>query len=228
VEMDASIMDGTSKRAGAVAAVQFIRNPVSAARAVMEKSAHVMMTGNGAEAFARAQGLAMEPTNYFITPPRQQQWERAKERRAEAGERSSADAIGTVGAVALDARGRLAAATSTGGMLNKKFGRVGDSPIIGAGTYANDATCAVSATGHGEFFIRTVFAHDVSALMEYKNLSLRAAGEEAMRKLSALGGTGGFIAVDKRGEVVMPFNTEGMFRGVIHTNGEPRVAVFPE
>jgi beta-aspartyl-peptidase (threonine type) len=230
VEMDASIMDGVTKKAGAVASVKRIRNPITTARAVMEKSPHVMMVGDGAEAFAKEQGNRLMSPGYFITPFRKEQWEKEKrktreKRTAEAEVRA---AIGTVGAVALDGRGNLAAGTSTGGMLNKKFGRVGDSPIIGAGTYANNATCAVSATGHGEYFIRSVVAHDVSALMEYKGLSVRAASDEVIRKVGDLGGKGGFIALDRKGNIAMPFNTEGMFRGVIRANGEISIAVFPE
>jgi beta-aspartyl-peptidase (threonine type) len=229
VEMDASIMEGATKRAGAVASVKRIRNPITAARLVMEKSLHVMMVGEGAETFAQQQGAAVVSPEYFITPFRKEQWERAKEkRRATRSEEDDArEAIGTVGAVALDARGNLAAGTSTGGMLNKKFGRVGDSPIVGAGTYANNATCAVSATGHGEYFIRSVVAHDVSALMEYKGLSVQAASEEVIRKVGALGGKGGIIALDRRGNIAMPFNTEGMFRGTIRADGNISVDVFP-
>ena len=232
VEMDASIMDGVSKKAGAVASVKRIRNPITTARAVMEKSPHVMMVGEGAEAFAKEQGTKLVSPSYFITPFRREQWERAKQkekaREKRTAEAEARDAIGTVGAVALDGRGNLAAGTSTGGMLNKKFGRVGDSPIIGAGTYANNATCAVSATGHGEYFIRSVVAHDVSALMEYKKMSVRAAGEEVIRKVGELGGKGGFIALDRQGNMAMPFNTEGMFRGVIRADGEISIAVFPD
>jgi beta-aspartyl-peptidase (threonine type) len=228
VEMDASIMDGATKKAGAVASVKRIRNPISAARKVMDQSPHVMMVGEGAERFAKEQGLKMEAPRYFITPFRKQQWERAKKPANRAAVIREREAIGTVGAVALDAHGNLAAATSTGGMLNKKFGRVGDSPIIGAGTYANNATCAVSATGHGEYFIRSVVAHDVSALMEYKGASLRDAGEQVLRKVGELGGKGGFIALDRSGNVTMPFNTEGMFRAVLRANGEMSMAVFPD
>jgi beta-aspartyl-peptidase (threonine type) len=232
VEMDASIMDGGTKKAGAVASVKRIKNPITAARAVMEKSPHVMMVGDGAEAFAKEQGTRLMSPSYFITPFRKEQWEKEK-RKGKTKEKRTAeaearDAIGTVGAVALDGRGNLAAGTSTGGMLNKKFGRVGDSPIIGAGTYANNATCAVSATGHGEYFIRSVVAHDVSALMEYKAMSVRAASDEVIRKVGDLGGKGGFIALDRKGNIAMPFNTEGMFRGVIRANGEISIAVFPE
>lgn len=232
VEMDASIMDGATRKAGAVASVKRIKNPIAAARAVMEKSPHVMMVGEGAETFVKQQGVKLVPPNYFITPFRQEQWKGAKlqekERIKRSGNTVARDAIGTVGAVALDRLGNLAAGTSTGGMLNKKFGRVGDSPIIGAGTYANNETCAVSCTGHGEYFIRSVVAHDVSALMEYKRASLRDACAEALRKVGQLGGKGGFIALDRQGNIAMPFNTEGMFRGVVRANGEISIAVFPE
>jgi beta-aspartyl-peptidase (threonine type) len=229
--MDASIMDGATKGAGAVASVKRIRNPISAARVVMEKSKHVMMTGAGAETFVKQHGLKFEPPRYFITPFRKEQWEKAKEKEKTQEKRTAEvearEAIGTVGAVALDARGNLAAGTSTGGMVNKKFGRVGDSPIIGAGTYANNATCAVSCTGHGEYFIRSAVAHDVSALMEYKGASVRAAGDEVLRKVGALGGKGGFIALDRQGNIALPFNTEGMFRGIIRPNGDISIAIFP-
>lgn len=236
VEMDASIMDGATKKAGAVASVKRVRNPISAARLVMERSPHVMMAGEGAEKFLKQQDVKLVLPRYFITPFRQEQWERArkleKEQQKQRGKRSAEleahDAIGTVGAVALDMRGNLAAGTSTGGMLNKKFGRVGDSPIIGAGTYADNATCAVSCTGHGEFFIRSAVAHDVSSLMEYKRLSLRTASDEALRRVGELGGKGGFIALDRKGNVAMPFNTEGMFRAIVRANGEIYMAVFPE
>jgi beta-aspartyl-peptidase (threonine type) len=232
VEMDASIMDGATKKAGAVASVKRIKNPIGAARVVMERSPHVMMVGEGAETFVKQQGVQLVSPGYFITPFRKEQWERAKQQEKQRIKRSAEtdarDAIGTVGAVALDSRGNLAAGTSTGGMLNKKFGRVGDSPIIGAGTYADNATCAVSCTGHGEYFIRSVVAHDVSALMEYKRMSLRNASDEVLRKVGELGGKGGFIALDREGNIAMPFNTEGMFRGTIRANGEISIAVFPE
>jgi beta-aspartyl-peptidase (threonine type) len=230
--MDASIMDGATKKAGAVASVKRIKNPIGAARVVMERSPHVMMVGEGAETFVKQQGVQLVSPGYFITPFRKEQWERAKQQEKQRIKRSAEadarDAIGTVGAVALDSRGNLAAGTSTGGMLNKKFGRVGDSPIIGAGTYADNATCAVSCTGHGEYFIRSVVAHDVSALMDYKRMSLRNASDEVLRKVGELGGKGGFIALDREGNIAMPFNTEGMFRGTIRANGEISIAVFPE
>jgi L-asparaginase / beta-aspartyl-peptidase len=226
-ELDAAIMDGKTGLAGAVAGVTIIRNPISAARAVMEKSEHVMLAGKGAETFASEQGLEIVPPEYFFTQPRWDSYQKAK---------LIADSIdnldkkhGTVGCVALDKYGNLAAGTSTGGMTMKKYGRIGDSPIIGAGTYADNKTCAVSATGHGEFFIRNVAAYDISALMKYKNLSLKEAADEVvMIKLKNLGGDGGIIAVDNSGNIAMPFNTSGMFRGFVKSDGEMKVAMFSE
>ena len=243
-ELDAAIMDGKTLKAGAVAGVTTIRNPVSAARAVMEQSEHVMMMGAGAEKFAREKGLKIVDPSYFYTEPRYQQLEKA--RKAEpvkpagngALRRHQADAIarliftegrkfGTVGAVALDQYGNLAAATSTGGMTNKRYGRVGDAPIIGAGTYANNNTCAVSATGHGEFFIRSVVAYDIAALMEYKGWSVQQAAEEVvMKKLVARGGEGGVIALDRNGNFTMPFNAAGMYRGYIKAGGKSQVLIY--
>lgn len=226
-EMDAAIMDGKTGKAGAVAGVTTIRNPITAARAVMEKSEHVMLAGKGAETFAAEQGLVIVSPDYFFTQARWDAYLKAKENT------DSISALdkkhGTVGCVALDKYGNLAAATSTGGMTLKKYGRIGDSPIIGAGTYADNNTCAVSATGHGEFFIRNVVAYDISALMKYKGLPLdKAADEVIMIKLKNLGGTGGIIAVDKNGNIAMPFNTSGMFRGYIKAGGEMKVAMFAE
>ena len=224
-EMDAAIMDGKSGLAGSVAGVTTIRNPISAARAVMEKSPHVMLTGKGAELFAASQGLELVSPDYFFT---QQRWDDYLKVKSRMDSVENVDKKhGTVGCVALDQYGNLAAGTSTGGMTYKKYGRVGDSPIIGAGTYADNNTCAVSATGHGEFFIRNVVAYDISALMKYKGLSLpEAADEVIMNKLKSLGGTGGIIAMDKNGIVAMPFNTPGMFRGYIKAGGEINVAMF--
>lgn len=222
-ELDAAIMDGRSLAAGAVANLKHIRNPISLARAVMEKSPHVMMTGAGAEEFALQQGFELVPTSYFDT---QEKWELLQEVKAE---ESKPKVRGTVGAVALDRAGNLAAATSTGGMTNKRFGRVGDSPIIGAGTYANNQTCAVSATGHGEYFIRAVVGHDISSLMAYGKLPLKAAAEEVvMKKLKQMGGEGGIISVDRQGNIATPFNSEGMYRGWVDRSGKLEVKIYVE
>ncbi len=216
-ELDAAIMDGSDLAAGAVAGVTDIRNPITAARAVMEKSPHVMLTGKGASEFAAEQGLEIVDPSYFRDERRYNELQRALRD----------DKHGTVGCVALDMNGDLAAGTSTGGMTNKRYNRIGDAPVIGAGTYANNATCAVSATGHGEFFIRYTVAHDISALMEYKGLSLdEAVREVIMDKLVKAGGTGGVIAVDGKGNVSMPFNTEGMYRGFKTSGGKSGVYIF--
>jgi L-asparaginase / beta-aspartyl-peptidase len=219
-EMDASIMDGKTLMAGAVASVTTIKNPISAARAVMEKSKHVMLIDGGAEEFAKKQGLEIVNPSYFFTKKR---WDELQKAKAA----DSSGNHGTVGAVALDLNGDLAAGTSTGGMTNKMKGRVGDSPIIGAGTYANDHTCAVSCTGHGEFFIRNAVAHDVSSLMEYMGLAVeKAAGYEVNIKLKQQGGEGGLIAVDPDGNIAMPFNTPLMFRGYITSEGKTGVFIY--
>ncbi len=204
-----------------------IKNPISLARAVMEKSPHVLLVGEGAEIFAQSQGFELVPETYFITPERQKGLERAKEREKSSQGRQP-DKKGTVGAVALDKFGNLAAGTSTGGMMNKRYGRVGDSPIIGAGTYANNATCAVSTTGWGEYFIRTVAAFDVSALMAYKGLSAAEAGKLVIEKIGKLGGDGGMIILDKHGNIAMPFNSEGMYRAYINERGEPVVQIYKD
>lgn len=224
-ELDAAIMDGKTGLAGAVAGVTTIRNPISAARAVMQKSDHVMLSGTGAEIFAAEQGLEIVSPVYFFT---QSRWDAYLKAKANTDSISALDKKhGTVGCVALDNYGNLAAATSTGGMTMKKYGRIGDTPVIGAGTYADNNTCAVSATGHGEFFIRNVVAYDISALMKYKNLPLaEAANEVVMVKLKTQGGTGGVIAVDKNGNIAMPFNTSGMFRGYVKAGGEKMVGIF--
>ncbi|MGL9720624.1 isoaspartyl peptidase/L-asparaginase family protein [Symbiopectobacterium sp.] len=239
-ELDASIMDGRTLDAGAISCVSHIRNPVLAARAVMEQSQHVMFTAAGAEAFARKQGLEMVEPDFFSTDARREQL-----RHAQAGEGrvvldhdgqrdvAQGDPIdserkyGTVGAVALDSAGNLAAATSTGGMTNKQAGRIGDSPIVGAGCYANNNTVAVSCTGTGEVFIRCVAAYDVSALMEYAGLTLEQAGERVvMEKLLPLDGSGGLIAVDKEGNIALPFNSEGMYRGYGYVSQAPWVGIY--
>jgi len=216
-ELDAAIMDGSTLKAGAVAGVTDVKNPVSLARRVMDASPHVMLSGKGASDFAREQGIERVDSSYFFTP---QRWNDLQQIL-------SKEKMGTVGCVALDIHGNLAAATSTGGMTNKRWGRVGDAPIIGAGTYANNATCAVSATGHGEYFIRYTVAHDISALMEYQNLSLNAAVEKViMGKLLKAGGYGGVIAVDRQGNISMIMNTSGMFRAFAHSDSRTGCAIF--
>jgi beta-aspartyl-peptidase (threonine type) len=222
-ELDASIMEGKGLRAGAIAGVTHVKNPIELARLVMEKSPHVMLIGSGAEEFAMEQGMTLVPSSYFVTPHRQEQLRKAIEK--ENAEKPFGN--GTVGAVALDREGNLAAGTSTGGMTNKRHGRVGDSPIIGAGTYANNASCAVSATGYGEFFIRSVVAHDICALVEYKKMPLEAAVREVIHnKLPKLGGDGGVIAIDTRGHTALDFSSEGMFRGQRGSDGKREVMIF--
>src|SRR5690606_14324620 len=232
-ELDASIMDGATLQAGAVAGVKRVKNPILLARAGMEKSQHVMMAGAGAEKFAEEQGLELVDPSYFFTQRRWDQLQRAKER--EAGAQLTAQAelgpddlkFGTVGAVALDRNGNLAAATSTGGLTNKRFGRVGDSPIIGAGTYADNRSCAVSATGTGEYFIRAAVAHDICSRMRYGGLSLQEAAEQViMKELKELGGDGGVIALDRQGNIAMAFNTEGMYRGSIDKSGKMVIEIY--
>ncbi len=230
-ELDASIMCGKQVNSGAVASVTNVKNPVSAARMVMEESPHVLLVGEGAERFSSERGLEIVDPSYFFD---QRRWDSYKEwlRRMEKGGSGNNEPredgfTGTVGAVALDMNGNLAAATSTGGMTGKKFGRVGDSPIIGAGTYANNKTCAVSATGHGEYFIRNVVAYDISARMEYQGESLKEAADYVINnKLKEINASGGIIAVDKDGNYAMPFNTEGMFRGYVNSKGELEVKMF--
>ena len=246
-ELDAAIMDGKTLGAGSVAGVTTIKNPVSAARAVMEKSPHVMMAGKGAEKFAGQQGLEIVDPSYFYTEDR---WNGLQRARAADSTKAGKDSLlkkskafseffdsplgvtgkyGTVGAVALDRHGNLAAATSTGGMTNKKFGRIGDAPIIGAGTYANNSTVAISGTGWGEFFIRLVMAKSVSDMMEYGKMSLKEAADMmVMKKLPALGGDGGLIAVDKDGNIAMPFCTEGMYRGFITSEGKKEISIYKQ
>lgn len=229
-EMDAAVMDGKNLMAGAVAAVRKIRNPIDLAYAVMTKSEHVMLIGEGAEEFAQLHGIRVEPEEYFFSQFRYDQWKQMQDTGASALDHDIQPAekkFGTVGAVALDKEGNIAAATSTGGMTNKQFGRVGDCPVIGAGTYANNRTCAISCTGHGEPFIRAVTAYDVSCLMEYKGLSL----EEAMHtlvhdKLLKLDAEGGMIGVDAKGKAAMLFNSAGMYRGIKGSDGTELTAIY--
>jgi beta-aspartyl-peptidase (threonine type) len=225
-ELDASIMEGRTLKAGAVCGLTRIRNPVELARAVMERSEHVMLAGAGAEEFALSQGFSFVPQSYFSTAERWQQLERI--RSGEIGlSGHTISHVGTVGAVALDTHGHLAAATSTGGMTGKRFQRIGDSPIIGAGTYADDRSCAVSATGHGEVFIRAAVAHDICARMRFGGCGVgEAARQVIFGELPALGGEGGVIAIDARGEIAMEFNSEGMFRASRKAGEETRVAIY--
>jgi beta-aspartyl-peptidase (threonine type) len=231
-ELDAAVMDGKTLKAGAVASVRRIRNPVSLARLVMEKSPHVMLDCAGAESFAKERGIELVDPKYFFTQERWDALQRLQQAGKEAGHAgkkfiiSDEDRHGTVGAVALDQSGNLAAATSTGGTTNKRPGRIGDSPVIGAGTYANNATCAVSGTGDGEYFIRAVVGHDISALMEYRALSVTDASQVVLKKVEQLGGTGGLIAIDRNGHIAMPFNTTGMYRGHVDPDGKFIVEIY--
>ena len=227
-EHDASIMDGKDQRAGAVASVRHVKNPVDLARRVMEKSRHVLLVSTGAEEFALEEGMSLVPNVYFRTDERKQQlaWEQHGRSVSDLMPMGAAGTQGTVGAVALDKHGNLAAATSTGGMTNKRQGRVGDSPIIGAGTYAKNGVCAISATGHGEYFIRAVAAYHIASAVEYRKLSLEAAARELIHKrIPELGGNGGIIAIGASGEIVMDFNTDGMFRAARDSAGRREVAI---
>jgi beta-aspartyl-peptidase (threonine type) len=218
-ELDAAIMDGSNLAAGAVAGVTDIKNPITAARKVMTNSPHVMLAGQGASQFAKEQGLEIVPPSYFYT---EKQFNALQEMLKK-------EKNGTVGCCALDKNGNLAAGTSTGGMTGKRYNRIGDSPIIGAGTYANNSTCAVSATGHGEYFIRWTVAHDISALMEYKGLTLREASELVINdKLVKAGGSGGVICLDKSGNVSMSFNSSGMFRGFATADGKEGIFIYKD
>ena len=237
-EMDAAIMDGSSLKAGAVAFVRNVKNPIKLARLVMEKTEHVLLAGDGAIQFAEEMEVELKDNAYFFTAHRWQQLEDAIASGKILLDHSQAETrplgsvpggrettLGTVGAVACDAQGHLAAATSTGGMTNKKFGRVGDTPIIGSGNYANE-TCAVSCTGHGEYFMLDVTAYDLAARMKYKGLSLESAATETIDHLTSIGGEGGLIAVDSHGNVVLPFNSDGMYRGSLASSGELRVEIY--
>ncbi|MCK4460974.1 MAG: isoaspartyl peptidase/L-asparaginase, partial [candidate division Zixibacteria bacterium] len=235
-EQDATIMDGFSGQAGSVASVRHIARPIDLARLVMDQSAHVLLMGDGAERFAVEHGMELVDNKYFYTEQRWEQLQRAKAKAKETGKGnvkgdmmlSEDDKHGTVGAVALDKQGHLAAATSSGGMTNKRYGRVGDSALVGAGTFADDL-CAVSTTGHGEFFMRGVVAYNIAARMRYGGLTLKEAAEAAVQaNLTDLGGTGGLIAIDKEGNIALPFNTEGMYRGYLLPGQEPVVEIFRE
>lgn len=228
-EMDAAIMDGSSLFAGAVAGVHSLRNPVLLAKAIMEKSEHVMLSGEGALQFAKQQQLQLEEEDYFFSQFRYDQWQLVKNENSASLDHNIQveKKFGTVGAVACDTNGNLAAATSTGGMTNKNFNRIGDSPVIGAGTYANNTTCAVSCTGHGELFLRAVAAYDVSCLMEYKGLTLQQAMElVTLDKLVKINGEGGMIGVDANGNTAMVFNSEGMYRAMQNSKGEKEIAIY--
>ncbi|MFC2098214.1 isoaspartyl peptidase/L-asparaginase family protein [Bacteroidota bacterium] len=221
-ELDASIMDGKTLNAGGVTGVGDIKNPISAARVVMEKSPHVLMMGAGASAFAAENGIELVDSGYFFTKKR---WKNLQKQLKE----GEVEKYGTVGCVALDKEGNLAAGTSTGGMTNKKYGRIGDSPIVGAGNYANNESCAVSGTGHGEYFMRLLVGHDISALMQYKGLTVEQAAQEVVhRKLKPAGGNGGVICVDKSGNIAMEFNTTGMLRAWANSKGETGIKIFED
>ncbi|ALM21174.1 isoaspartyl peptidase [Nonlabens sp. MIC269] len=240
--LDASFMDGKTLNAGAIAGVSTVKNPISLARLVMTDSEHVLLSGNGSDAFAKAQqnpNIEIVDNKYFYTERRYQSLQRILEKEAKEGDNGTAmnfqdpfiqdSKYGTVGCVALDKNGNIAAGTSTGGMTNKKYGRIGDSPIIGSGTYANNSTCGVSSTGHGEYFIRGQVAYDISALMEYKGLTLEEATEEVIqKKLTALGGTGGIVSLDKYGNVSMEFNTAGMYRASMNDKGDLVIGMYKE
>ncbi len=234
-EMDAAIMDGSNLMAGAVSGVRNVRNPIELATEVMRNSNHVFLSGKGANDFAIKQGIKLEPDEYFFSQFRYDQWKQIRDSdnysldhtHLQLEELMKEKKFGTVGAVACDVNGNIAAATSTGGMTNKKYGRIGDSPVIGSGTYANNKTCAISCTGHGEIFLRTVAAYDVSCLMEYKGMTLRQAMDVVvMEKLKSLDGEGGMIGVDNEGNVAMIFNSAGMYRGAKNNDGLCEVAIY--
>lgn len=232
VELDAAIMDGSNLKAGAVAGIKHIKSPISLARTVMEKSPHVFMIGEGAEKFGIENGMERVDNSYFYTEQTLKEIRKIKEEEKQRNHSyiyKEENKYGTVGCVALDKSGNLAAGTSTGGMVNKKFGRVGDVPVIGAGTYANNSTAALSCTGHGEYFIRNVVAHDISALIEYKNMSLENAAKELIQnKLLKQEGRGGVIGINKKGDITIEFNTDGMFRGFKISNGKFFVGMYKE
>ena len=238
-EMDASIMDGATHKAGAVAFVKNVKNPVKLARLVMQETEHILLGGDGANEFAREMQIEIKPDEYFFTDFRYQQLLEARRSNQVQLDHSAGalelikeeslnpkSQIGTVGAAACDSMGNLAAATSTGGMSNKRFGRIGDTPIVGAGTYADNETCAVSCTGHGEFFMKTLAAYDVAARMKYKNLTLIAAANEVVENLRTIGGEGGLIAVDCFGNVALPFNSDGMYRGFVTADSEMTIQIY--
>lgn len=223
-ELDASIMDGRERRVGAVSGLRRVRNPIDLARCVMERSSHVFLAAEGAEAFAELQGFAFVDPQYFVTPRQRDELKKAIERESR-GRREADRSTGTVGAVALDQGGNLAAATSTGGMMNKRYGRVGDSPLIGAGTYAENGVCAVSATGWGEFFIRSVAAHDLFARIKYGNEPVQAAAKQVIDAVTRMGGCGGLIVVDARGEIATPYSTETMAHGHVAAGQKVEIVV---
>jgi len=237
-EMDAAIMNGRNQDAGAVANVRTIKNPISAAKAVMQKSKFVFLNGDGAEKFAKEKGIEIVDTSYFYYQPRWEEYIKVRDSKNTKLDHDnssgmlnepfngSVDKFGTVGCVVLDGYGNLAAGTSTGGIVNKEYDRIGDSPVIGAGTYANNKTCAISCTGHGEDFIKLVAAHDVSALMEYKKLKLKTAAARVIKKITDIKGRGGLIGIDHKGNIVMEYNTNGMFRGYIDRDGKLLVAIY--
>ncbi|MEA5445678.1 isoaspartyl peptidase/L-asparaginase [Gammaproteobacteria bacterium AB-CW1] len=235
IEMDAAIMDGRTRNAGALTGVRTIRNPIDLARVIMDESPHVFFSGEGAETYGQEFGLATEDPEWFETEHRREALHRAQEREAEQGEefRSQRENVefnlGTVGAVALDRQGNVAAGTSTGGMTNKRFGRIGDVPIIGSGTYANNETGAFSATGHGEYIMRAVTLHDISSLMAYRDKSVEEAADHVVNsKLVEMGGNAGVIAIDAKGNITMPFNTSGMYRGSVDNEGRVHTAIFAD